>query len=104
MLNRLGTRIKKYRERAGVSQKKLGLALGLSDKAVSAYESGRTLPPLETLYRISSELKKPVRYFLTDEPELTEIDERLHTIEMALNCIQDEISELKKKLSGGVKA
>ncbi|MCA9374751.1 helix-turn-helix transcriptional regulator [Candidatus Dojkabacteria bacterium] len=99
MLNGLGDRIKKYRERTGISQKKLGLALGLSDKAVSAYESGRTLPPLETLYRISSELKKPVRYFLTDEPELTEIDERLHTIETALYSIQEEIAGLKKKLN-----
>lgn len=88
MLDQLGDRIKRARELRGVSQRNLGLILGLSDKAISAYESGRTFPPLETLFRISEELEKPMVYFLADE----------NSRESALDKI-DELESLLKKLS-----
>ncbi len=98
MISNVGEKIREYREKAGISQKKLGLALGLSDKAVSAYESGRTLPPLETLYRISDELKKPLKFFLSTSEDTT-IHERLDSIGKSLESITLEIEKLKKDLS-----
>ena len=97
MINNVGQKIREYREPAGISQKKLGLALGLSDKAVSAYESGRTLPPLETLYRISEELNVPLDFFLSNSDE-TKLTERLDSIERSLESISEEIALLKKEI------
>lgn len=94
----IGQRIRKHREAAAISQKKLGIALGLSDKAISAYESGRTLPPLETLFRIAEELHKPVEYLITEENRETRIDERLNRMEEALKEIADELNKLKSEL------
>ena len=97
-MDKIGLRIREYRERAGVSQKKLGFALGLSDKAVSAYESGRTLPPLETLGRISTELKKPLKYFLIDDSEDSTFDDRLNEVEKQLQSILNEVKDIKKNI------
>jgi transcriptional regulator with XRE-family HTH domain len=94
----VGERIRIYREKAGVSQKKLGLALGLSDKAVSAYESGRTLPPLETLFRIAEELDRPIEYFISEETKEMSINEKIESIDSHLHTILKEIEELKKEL------
>lgn len=97
MIN-VGQRIRKHREEAGVSQKKLGLALGLSDKAVSAYESGRTLPPLETLFRIAEELDKPVEYFISEETRELQIEEKLDLIEEAVNKIITDLGKIRSSL------
>lgn len=98
MMQNVGEKIKDFREEAGISQKKLGLALGLSDKAVSAYESGRTLPPLETLHRISQELNKPLKFFLAEDGEESVLEERLDTIQRNLELMLVEIKDIKKKL------
>ena len=93
----IGEKIREYREKAAISQKKLGLSLGLSDKAISAYESGRTLPPLETLSKIANELGKPLSFFLSDNHD-TRIEERLENIESSLSSIIEDIQALKKDL------
>jgi transcriptional regulator with XRE-family HTH domain len=96
MVDNVGQKIKEFREEAGVSQKKLGLSLGLSDKAVSAYESGRTLPPLETLFRIAEELDKPVKFFLVDKTEDNMVEEQLDSIESKLEELLEEIQTVRK--------
>lgn len=98
MVEKIGDRIRKYREESGMSQKKLGMILGLSDKAISAYESCRTLPPIETLYRIAQELDKPLELFISDESEELEVQDRVDRIEKTLGLITQEIAELKKLL------
>jgi transcriptional regulator with XRE-family HTH domain len=46
--------IKQARIRAGLSQKELGKRLGISGKTVSAYETGRAIPPMPILASISA--------------------------------------------------
>jgi repressor LexA len=43
----LGKKIQEAREKAGMSQRKLGILLGLSDKTISSYENDRTKPSVE---------------------------------------------------------
>ena len=51
-------RLKKAREEKGISQKSLGMIVGLSDKSISMYERGNVYPPISNLLKISKELGK----------------------------------------------
>lgn len=86
----LGEKIQEAREKASMSQRKLGILLGVSDKTVSSYENNRTRPSVEILSRIAKELKKPIGYFL---------DESLVTAEDRISIIKSRIEELKKDIS-----
>ena len=86
----LGEKIQEAREKTPMSQKKLGLLLGVSDKTVSSYENNRTKPSVEILSRIAKELKKPIGYFL---------DEGLVTTEDRISIIKAKREELKKDIS-----
>lgn len=55
----LAKKIKKARKTANLSQKDLGKALKLSDKAISAYEVGRADPSVDVLKKISKITKTP---------------------------------------------
>lgn len=85
----LGEKIQEARELASMSQRKLGLLLGISDKTVSSYENSRTRPSVEILSRISKELKKPIGYFL---------DESLVTTDDKVSIVQSKIEDLKKEI------
>jgi transcriptional regulator with XRE-family HTH domain len=94
----VGERIRKARESKGISQKKLGMALGLSDKAISAYEAGRTYPPIDTLFRISTELKKPLVYFLSEDSKAIDLFDKIERIEQSLKSASEEIGQMRKLL------
>ncbi len=98
MMNFVGSRIKKAREDIKISQKKLGMILGLSDKAISAYEAGRTFPPIDTLFKIADELDKPIIYFLTENEKEKSLIERLDSIEKSLKDISEDITTLKSDI------
>lgn len=95
MLNNIGARIRKARENKGISQKKLGMMLGLSDKAISSYESGRTFPPIDTLYRIAQDLGQDIEYFISQDKNESIISEKLFAINEHLEKLQTEITHLK---------
>jgi len=95
-MKQIGKRIRKYREEAGISQKKLGLVLGLSDKAISSYESGRTLPPIETLFRIAKQLKRPIHLFINEKSNSQTLEEKLFNIEEQIKIINDDLAVIKK--------
>lgn len=99
MLNNIGLKIKEAREEQNVSQKDLGMALGLTDKAISAYEACRTVPPLETLVRIADELHKPLDYFIHNETNTFRMESQLSKIENILTQFLFEITEMRKQLS-----
>lgn len=94
-----GKRLKEIRERMGLSQKTLGMMLGLSDKAISSYESGRTVPPLETLQKIAEELHIPLSQLLLADDQTFSISNKLIDIEKKLNDIINEIQEIKQDLA-----
>ncbi len=98
MLKNIGQRIKEAREELNVSQKDLGMSLGLSDKAISAYEANRTIPPLETLVRIAQELHKPLDYFIQSDSNTFRIESQLSKIENILTQFLFEIAHIRKQL------
>lgn len=88
----LATRFKKARKELGYSQKQMGEALRLSDKAVSAYEVGRATPSLETLKQMGKLTQRPMSYFL-DESNQDDVD-----LQIKIKNIERELLEVKKLL------
>lgn len=95
MQKNVGDKIRMAREKVNVSQKKLGMTLGLSDKAISAYESGRTLPPLDTLNKIAIELKKPLSYFISNAEDENALVDRVDSVERILKDLLIEVQEIR---------
>jgi transcriptional regulator with XRE-family HTH domain len=90
---KLGGKIKTARKQAGLSQKQLAKMIGVSDKAVSAYEVGRAQPPVPVLREISNVTYKPVNFFV-DEIEVEEIG-----VTARIAKIEHELMEIKKMLA-----
>ncbi len=63
---KLGKKIKLARVESDMTQADLAEATGILQKSISRYETGTSLPTLETLERISKSLKKPFGYFLDE--------------------------------------
>src|SRR4051812_6114904 len=68
---RMGRRIAQAREEAGMSQNDLARALPgkVGAQMVSKWERGLHEPRSDTLEAIARVLKRPVAYFMADEPE-----------------------------------
>lgn len=63
----LGTRLKKLRLEAGLTQKELGELVGVTKVSVCCYENGTRLPSLETLVDLANTLKVDVDYLLGND-------------------------------------
>ncbi len=59
-------KIKELRKKSKMSQKELGETLGISDRAVSKWESGLSKPSGQNLIYLARIFKVPVEYFLND--------------------------------------
>jgi len=90
-----GDRIKSAREEAKLSQLQVGVALGVSDKTISGYESGRISPPIDKLQKLADLFKKPITYFLGTDPKDYRISSRLRAVEIMLRDIRRELREIK---------
>jgi len=86
-------RLKKAREEKGLSQRSLGLSLGLSDKTISSYESQRSFPNLEVLRKIAEILGKPIEYFISSKKEV-KVQDSLEKILQKQTQISKEIKDL----------
>ena len=53
MDNKLGDIISELRNKKNLTQKQLANKLGISDKAISRWETGKSFPDLDMLFRIS---------------------------------------------------
>ncbi len=92
-LTELAKRIYSARSTAHLSQHALGESIGLSDKAISAYEKGRSQPPLENLRKIADATNHPLTYFTQEDNSDSEITTKLRSIERELA----EVKRLLKK-------
>lgn len=63
---KLGKRIKIARIEQDLTQGGLAEAIGAVEKSISRYETGVSVPTLETLVKIAKTLNKPYSYFLDE--------------------------------------
>ena len=88
-INPIPNRIKKARVHKKISQKELGIRIGLDENSASSrmnhYEKGRHTPDVATLKRIANELGVPLAYFFCESDLSAE-----------LNCLIDKLSEEDK--------
>ena len=63
---KLGKKIKLARIEKDMTQADLAEATEIMQKSISRYETGISLPTLETLEKIAKVLKKPFGYFLDE--------------------------------------
>lgn len=91
----LGKRIKKAREEARMSQLQVGVSLGVSDKTISGYESGRISPPIDKLIILGDLFKKPINYFLGADPKQYKVASRLRAVEVMLKDVKQQLEEIK---------
>ncbi|KJY96670.1 helix-turn-helix domain-containing protein [Pseudoalteromonas ruthenica] len=82
--NPLPKRLKEARQREKISQKTLGINIGLEPSSASGrmnhYEKGRHTPDLQTLKRIAEELDVPLNYFFCESDEIATVVLLLHQI------------------------
>lgn len=85
--------------RVGLTQLKLAKGLGVSDKTVSAYESGRAIPPAPVLAKIAKvtnysldEFFKPIRKNVTMEA----LDKKIDKLIVRVEALGQQLGELVK--------
>jgi len=66
----VGSRLKMRRTLLGLSQEKLGEAVGLTFQQIQKYERGANRIGASRLYQFSRILNVPVSYFFEDMPEI----------------------------------
>ncbi|KAF0218589.1 MAG: XRE family transcriptional [Geobacteraceae bacterium] len=104
----LGSRIRKYRQNAGLSQEKLAEMVGVSSQQMQKYESGQTTLNIIKLQKIAKTLKvsvceffaqKPVEHVTTtmQEEELLSAFRKVKNIEMR-NCLLKLVSNINKRI------
>lgn len=75
--NPIPERLKEARNRAGISQRSLGILVGFDPSSASSrmnhYEKGRHVPDIDTLRRIAAELNVPLNYFFCDDQTTAEL-------------------------------
>lgn len=71
MIDTMGTRIERLREKAGMSQTVLAQRLGVSRAGVQSWESGENLPSTENLIALSSLFHVSTDYLLDIHPKRT---------------------------------
>lgn len=57
------TRFALARKRRGLTKRALANKIGVTDRSVTAYESGQTIPEKQTVEKIARALKFPVEFF-----------------------------------------
>ncbi len=92
MENPIPARLKAARKKAKITQKDLGVKIGMEESSASGrmnhYEKGRHVPDIGTLTRMAEELDVPLNYFFCNDDITAE-----------LVCLIDKLTDdAKKKL------
>ncbi len=75
----IGARIKKLRNKAGMTQDQLAGRLGISGQAISKWETGVTMPDISLLPELAGELGVSI-----DELFDLTVEQKMHRIEMRI--------------------
>ncbi|MCH1924163.1 helix-turn-helix domain-containing protein [Shewanella sp. C32] len=69
--NPIPLRLKQARKRAGITQKHLGVMIGMEESSASGrmnhYEKGRHVPDISTLRKLATALEVPMSYFFCED-------------------------------------
>ncbi|NOI25725.1 helix-turn-helix domain-containing protein [Vibrio mediterranei] len=88
--NPIPIRLKQARKRAGITQKNLGVMIGMDESSASGrmnhYEKGRHTPDISTLKKMADALGVPLNYFLCEDESSAE-----------LACLIAKMSEEQRK-------
>lgn len=96
---RLGKRIKKARVLSDMSQEELAKKLGFTNKTVSAYETGRAIPPVPTLQKIAEVTNTTLEYLVNgSDAKKPENKPQSDIIEKKLDLILEELKNISNKL------
>lgn len=72
-----GERLKQARQQLGLSQKQLGLEIGIdpatASPRINQYENNRHRPSDQTIAKLSTVLKVPVAFFHAEDNELAQL-------------------------------
>lgn len=75
--NPIPVRLKEARKRAKITQKNLGISIGMEINSASArmnhYEKGRHTPDIDTLQRMADRLGVPLNYFFCESETTAEL-------------------------------
>ncbi|PSW06073.1 helix-turn-helix domain-containing protein [Photobacterium lipolyticum] len=89
--NPIPERLKAARKKAKITQKDLGVKIGMEQSSASGrmnhYEKGRHVPDISTLKRMAEELDVPLNYFFCEDQ-----------LSADLACVIEKMSEEEKKL------
>lgn len=87
----IGEQIKKLRLKLNMSQDRFGKKIGISGKTVSAYETGKIIPTLDILNKISEEFE--VNFFKKSNKEIErKIDELQKSLFELQNLFKESLS------------
>ena len=88
--NPIPERLKQARQKAGISQKDLGVKAGMDESSASGrmnhYEKGRHVPDIDMLHKLAKVLDVPISYFFCEDELSAE-----------LVCLFDKLSEEDKE-------
>ena len=92
----IGQLVRSARKNAHLSQAELANGIGVSDKAISSYEQGRSIPPFDKLKKIASVTGHPLSFFTEDNVSDTTIMAKLQTVEQQLIEIKTILEKSRK--------
>ena len=96
--NRIGTNIALYRKHAGLTQAGLAEKLNYSDKAVSKWERGESVPDVLTMIRLAEQFDVTVNDLISDPDVLPEGDRG--NLEKAMSQVSEKA--LKRKANKSI--
>ncbi|PSV10298.1 helix-turn-helix domain-containing protein [Photobacterium leiognathi] len=95
--NPIPARLKAARKKAQLTQKELGVRIGMDESSASGrmnhYEKGRHTPDVATLQRMAKELGVPLNYFFCENETTAEL------VCLISKMTEDEQKQLISKLS-----
>ncbi|HJC67421.1 MAG TPA: helix-turn-helix domain-containing protein [Candidatus Enterocloster excrementigallinarum] len=95
----VGSRIKLYRMKNGLTQNELASIAGISTISIRKYESGDRVPKVETLQKIASALKISVLELVGDDWETINTSKRVSQLKKRMEDAYNEYIDEMKKLS-----